>query len=55
MANRPQIDPERKQAATFSVMVRMTPKQSEQLKNFAAKRKETVSRTIRFLIEEATK
>lgn len=52
MANRPQIDPERKQAASVQVMVRMTPDQAAKVRKLAKKRGETVSQVVRDAVEQ---
>jgi len=53
MANRPQIDPKRKQAATVQVMVRMTPTQAAKVQRMAQRRGVTVSQVMREAVEEA--
>jgi len=51
MANRPQIDPERKQAASVEIKVRMTPRQAAQVQRMAKQRGETVSAIMREAVE----
>lgn len=52
MANRPQIDPKREQAATVQVMVRMTPTQAAKVKRIAQRRGVTVSHVMREAVEQ---
>lgn len=54
MANRPQLDPKRKQAASEQVVVRLLPAQAEKLRRTAAKRGTSVSELMREAVEKVT-
>lgn len=54
MANRPQLDPKRKQAASEQVVVRLLPAQAEKLRRTAAKRGTSVSELMREAVERVT-
>lgn len=52
MANRPQIDPKREQAASVQFVVRMTPSQAAKVKRAAERRGVPVSHVIREAVEQ---
>jgi predicted transcriptional regulator len=54
MAGRPQIDPKKKQAATETVVVRLTPAQAEKLRRLAAKKDTSVSSVVREAVEKVS-
>lgn len=53
MANRPQIDPKRKQAATEMLRVRVTPNEAAKLRKVAKQQDKTVSQVLRAAILQA--
>ena len=54
MANRPQLDPKRKQTASEQVVVRLLPHQAEKLRRAAAKRGTSVSELVREAVEQVS-
>ena len=53
MANRPQIDPKRQQAATEMLRVRVTPTEAAKLRKVAKQQDKTVSQVLRAAILQA--
>ena len=51
MANRPQIDPERKESASIQVVVRLLPSQANRLRRLAERQQTTMSKLLRGLLD----